>query len=62
MLLGERYILRDTLMNTYNYENVECISRSTNQCRQIILLGETLLETHIQGKKYNNNNDNTNNK
>ena len=37
-------------MNTYNYENVECISRSTNQCRQIILLGETLLETHIQGK------------
>ena len=48
-------------MNTYNYENVECISRSTNQCRQIILLGETLLETHIQGKKYNNNNNNNNN-
>ena len=44
-------------MNTYNYENVECISRSTNQCRQIILVDETLLETHIQGKKYNNNNN-----
>ena len=38
-------------MNTYNYENMECISLSTNQGRQIILLGETLLETQIQGKK-----------
>ena len=54
-------------MNTYNYVKVECISRSTNQCRKIILLGETLLETHIQGKKklkinYNNKNNNNNNK
>ena len=46
-------------MNTYNYKNVECISRSTNQCRQIILLGETLLETHIPGNKKNNNKNNS---
>ena len=38
-------------MNTNNYENMECISRSTNRCRQIILFGETHLETHIQSKE-----------